>query len=171
MIRQLDFLLEASAGTGRFNLKPLRADPQPGLAAGTQLVERPPKPGGEVNVGGAGEDFAIQGEQFRVHDDHRVNTLVLAEGFEEDAIGMNGNHRVQDPTSELALAGPGIIRPDGFAECPQNEAEQRNVPGDAAMEADRAAGVGGHAQCCVFAVRLEHAGTGVVKSGDHEAFA
>src|SRR5262249_32745979 len=168
-IRQVHFLLEAPAGSPRLDLEPFGPNAEPGLAAGTEFVQRSPKPGAEIHIGRAVDDLALGGEHLRIEHEHRVDALVLAERFEEDTVGMNRNHRIEQPTAERALAQPGVIGPDGFAERPQSEAEERNVASDAPMKTYRPPGVGRDAEQRAVAIRLEDARSGVIEKRNHAA--
>jgi hypothetical protein len=92
-----------------FHLKTLCAHPQPRLAAGTQFIQCSPKPGREINIGRAGDNFAFRREHFRISDDHCIDTLILAERLEENPVRVNRDDRIENPAHHFALCKPGVV--------------------------------------------------------------
>jgi hypothetical protein len=130
-----------------------------------RISQRPPEPGGEIDIGRARDHLAHGLEHARLDDQCDIGRLVLAEGLEEDAVAVHGD----DGIEQVGLPDPGIVRPDRLSQRPERDAQDEAVLAHEAMEAHAPAQVGRQPDRGRIARGVEGGRRGIVDEDDHAA--
>ena len=146
------------------DLEALRTDPEGRPPAGPHLAERSPEPRGEVDVRRTRHRLALGLEDRRINDQRGVHRLVLTERLEEDAVGVDGDDRVE----HVGARDPRVVGPDRFAQGPQRDPQVEPVPDHHSVEPYGAPGVRGQGQVGRVAIRVEDRRRRVIDQDDHE---